>query len=503
MKIFLIQLPNIVTDDEARHLPPYLSVGLGIIAAVVRDHGHQVKLLDAYTEGWENRARIEGEWIEIGLAEEEIAAQIRRFQPQVVGFSVPFTSMVPRLRSLARWVKAIHPEIFVVCGGNHPTCVPAEVLNIPDVDAVVLGEAENSFPRLLQALEDGENPDNLPGIMGRSNLATDIKTHSANSVKDLDTLPLPAYDLLPLKKYFKAAGGRKIPLFSSRGCGRHCASCSMPLIFPGPTRRFSPPYISQSVRHLTEFYGVREFIFDDDGLTNDAMAAHRLFDHLRAENLRVVWTARGGVNPHILDESLLTVMRASGGKNMRLEIGSGSRRVLHRVLNKSLDLHDVEVVVSRIRAAGMTVNCEFLLGSPGTSIEEVYESLNFAWKLRSHGAEEFSFLLSTPYVGTDLRRQALALGRPVPSADPDFLSHHNLVATQDLTAMEISQIRDTAQREFNSRGLVVELGKLVGVGAKSTPKLEDRFFASVAPWPVLHQEQRKVKERERMPHERA
>ena len=495
MKVFLVQLPNVTTETEVRYMQPYLAVGLGILASVLRDDGHQVRLLDAYTEGWDNRARIEGDWIEIGLGEEEIAAQIRRFQPQVVGFSLPFTSQMPRLRSLARWVKAIHPEIYVVCGGNHPTCVPHEILTIPEVDAVVLGEGERSFSRLLQALEVDQSFDDLPGLAYRSK-SSGVIVNPAEIINDLDALPSPAYDLLPLKSYFRAVGARKIPLFASRGCTQSCASCSQPLMYPGPVRRFSPDYLSRCLRHLVEFYGVREFIFEDDGLTSEVSEATRLFDCLIAENLRISWTTRGCLNPEALDSDLLAKMRLAGGKSLRFAVGSGSRRVLHQILNKKMDLYILEETLKRAQENEFVVSCEFLLGSPGTTIEEVYETLKFAWKLRSKGVEKFSFLLSTPYVGTGLRQQALEMGLPVPPSNPDFLPHRNLVAAQDPIAMEIAQIREVAQREFNSRGLVLELGRLVGVGAKSAPKVEERIFASVAPWPVLKVAQPPSRERE-------
>jgi magnesium-protoporphyrin IX monomethyl ester (oxidative) cyclase len=484
VKIFLIQPPNIVSETEARRMPPYLAVGLGTLAAVLRDEGHQVRLLDAYTEGWENRARIEGDWIEIGLPEEEIAALIRRFRPQVVGFSVPFTSQMPRLRSLARWVKAIHPEIFVICGGNHPSCVPEEVLAIPEVDVVIQGEADRTLPQLLSALEEAKSFASLPGAAFRGDSGSVI-ANSPAIITDLDTLPLPAYDLLPLKKYFKAAGGRKIPIFASRGCGIPCAAYSSISTSSESVRAFSPDYLCQAMRHLVEFYGVREFYFDDDGLFYQAENARRFLDRLRVENLRASWSARGGVRPAILDDELLRLMRLAGGRNLNIAVGSGSRRVLSTILKKKLDLYLLEEAVSRAIAIDFQISCDFLLGLPGETVEEVFETLNFAWKLRSRGVEDFSFEFSIPYVGTELRRQALALGCVLPPSNPDFPPHHYMIPASDNAAMEIAQIRDTAQREFSSRGLVIELGRLVGVGVPPAARVEERIFSSVAPWPAI------------------
>ncbi|HEX7344631.1 MAG TPA: cobalamin-dependent protein, partial [bacterium] len=79
-----------------------MALGLASLAAILREAGHDVRLLDAYTEGWDHRGLMEEGVVEIGLPEEEIASQIRRFQPQVVGFGVTFGAQLPRLVSLAR-----------------------------------------------------------------------------------------------------------------------------------------------------------------------------------------------------------------------------------------------------------------------------------------------------------------------------------------------------------------------------------------------------------------
>jgi hypothetical protein len=238
------------------------------------------------------------------------------------------------------------------------------------------------------------------------------------------------------------------------------------------------------MRHLAEYYGVREFIFDDHGLFSDTAFIGRLCDRLISERLNIHWIARGDVAPEVLDDALLMRMRQAGGRELRFNIGSGSRRVLHNVLKKKLDLYILEEAIARAVVIGFEVSCEFLLGLPGESLEEVYETLNYAWKLRSRGVETFSFLMSTPYIGTDLRHQAVAREGSDPFSDPRLVMLSNALSPNDATR-EIARIRDTAQREFDSHGLVIELGKLVG-GVKTSQRVEERFFATVAPWPSRH-----------------
>ena len=486
MRVLLVQPSCIVSERCADRVLPFLPVGLASIASALRASGHQLKLLDALTSGWGQRWRIEGNWIEIGLPEEEIAAEIRRFRPQVVGFSVPFTTQMPRMRSLANWVKAIHPEIFVVCGGNHPSAAPEDTLAVPEVDVVVLGEGEEIFPRLLARLERGQSYQRMDGIAYRKENGVVSNRPNPHFIENLDSLPLPAYDLIPVKAFFKISGKRGIPLFTSRGCGKPCTFCSFGRVHGTTVRRKSTGNIIKEMKHLVEFYGVREFFFDDDNLFSDREAAEQLLSGIVAENLRIQWTARNGVDPAALDEIILAKVMESGGKRLHFSPESGSRRVLNSILEKPVDLFILEHAIARSLEAGLKVSCHFTIGHPGETLEEVYETLNFAWKLRSLGVDDFDFSLAVPYAGTGLRAKAENMGCILPHPEPMYMPHEGCLSTDEITAEEMVRIRDTAEREFNSRGLVVGLKQKVAPGKKIPHAPEDRFFYTVAPQPRTH-----------------
>lgn len=488
MRVFLIQPANIVSEAWAKKVTPFLPLGLASIASALQQDGHQVKILDAYTEGWESRGRIRGHgnWVEIGLTEEEIAMRIRRFQPQVVGFSVPLTTQMPRLRSLARWVKAIHPEIFVICGGNHPSAVPHELLAIPDVDAVVLGEGEPTFPYVLRRLARGKGFTQIKGLAYRDQNGSPIIQPFRDYDEPLDSFPLPAYDLLPLKEYFKATGGRRMPFFTSRGCSNSCSFCSSRHVFGQKTRCWSTDYLVKHIRHLVEYYGVQELFIEDDGLVSDPPRAHAFFDALSGENLGIQWTARGGVDPGHLSEDLLAKIKRAGGRRIYFPPSSGSRRVLRSLLNKRLDLYRLEMAAKDSLRVGLKVSCQFILGSPGETLEEVYETLNFAWKLRSFGVDDVQFSLATPFVGTELRNRAEQLGCVLPLSEPAFTPFDGCVSTPDFSSEEIVRIRNSAESDFSGHGLIPGLSRLVSVGHSRRPRRvqEERFFPSLAPQPV-------------------
>lgn len=484
MRVLLVQPSCIVTERSHNKLHPYLPIGLGYLAASLRVAGHQVEILDTLTEGWENRGRIEGNLIEIGLKEEDVAAAIRRFRPQVVGFSVPFITQMVRLRSLSRWVKAIHPEIFVICGGSHATADPYEILEIPEVDLVVLGEGEAVLPNLLNRIEHSGQIERLEGIAYRNRTGGIVVSPLKNTVEKLDSLPAPAYDLLPLKKYFKIMGKRCIPLFTSRGCGQSCVFCNTNKIFGGKTRYESPAIIVEHMRFLLEYYGVREFYFDDDRLFSNKEHLHDFLTKLQHANLKLQWTGRGGVDPNFIDEHVLAQVKKTGGKRLHFAPGSGSRRVLKKFLQLPLDLYSLEKAVARTIEAGIGVTCHFIIGTPGETLEEVFDTLNFAWKLRSMGVDEFHFSIATPFPGSKMRSIAQEMECLQIHPDTALTTYEATLSSSEISADEIRQIRDTAEREFTTRGLIVNLSRKVVPWYKENMKLEDRFFPSVAPQPA-------------------
>jgi hypothetical protein len=112
--------------------------------------------------------------------------------------------------------------------------------------------------------------------------------------------------------------------------------------------------------------------------------------------------------------------------------------------------------------------------------------LNFAWKLKSLGVSEFGFSLAVPYPGTKLRKAAEAGRYSLPQAEALYTPHDGCISSAQLPADQLLQIRDTAEREFNTNGLVLNLTQRVAPRRRLPRMLEDRIFASVAPEPTFY-----------------
>jgi radical SAM superfamily enzyme YgiQ (UPF0313 family) len=209
MRVFLLYPP---VSREERYSSKIGSAGgsqipLGIycIAAYLRDRGHAVNVVD-------------GE----GLSYEEVMRDLHGFSPDWVGISST-TVAFHRAVEIAKEIKKT--GVPIVLGGPHVTSNPQHAMSFPCFDYGVRGEGELPAERLL----GGENPSTIEGISWRDGDLVVVNKPSKR-IQDLDTLPLPAYDLIPnIDKYtptpFNYKATPVVTVNTSRGCPYECTFC--------------------------------------------------------------------------------------------------------------------------------------------------------------------------------------------------------------------------------------------------------------------------------------
>ena len=147
MNILLIQPPITIKHGEVFGVTQPL--GLAYLASVAEQNGHNVKILDTIVEGYYSRYH-ENKLVRIGLSWDSIQKEIQMFHPDLVGISCPFTLMDKEMRTLASLVKTIYPDVPVVVGGAHPSSMPEDVIQDPNIDFLVIGEGEMAFLDLIK-----------------------------------------------------------------------------------------------------------------------------------------------------------------------------------------------------------------------------------------------------------------------------------------------------------------------------------------------------------------
>lgn len=257
----------------------YPPLGLMYVAAGIRQHSS-------------HRPHIWDLCLEDTLSEDGIRQGIRSRQPDVVGiYATSFTLWEAKL--VARIAKSVRKDLPVLVGGPHVSLYPRETLAFDCVDYLVRGEADFITPALLDCIEKGSQPDTIPGVGYVRN--GQFMLNPEGPRLDLETLPLPARDLTPYRKYYSVLGSEKIAttIMSSRGCAFHCSFCYQP--YGREVRWRSPQNLCRELQECLTL-GIREFFFFDENFTLNARWAQQVCDEILARNMNISFAVRSRVD---------------------------------------------------------------------------------------------------------------------------------------------------------------------------------------------------------------
>lgn len=468
--VLLINPPVLLEKDNIG-VDVFQPLGLAYIGAILRQDGYPVSILDAAALGWQNIRSFDSRRDYNGLDFESIANEIRSKRPRVVGITNNFTVQKDAAFKVASVVKEIDRDIVVILGGSHVTIRPEECIQDPDVDFAVLGEAELTVVELLGKISAEATREELRSVKGIGfqeggrPYVTDPRPFNNN----LDDLPYPARDLLPMPIYFEASRSKRAnrdmdrpwaSVITSRGCPFKCNFCSIHLTMGRPFRYRSPENVVGELKELIDKYGVQQIDFEDDNLTCDNRRMDRICDLIVENNLKFEWYTPNGVRADTLDENLLRKMRRSGCRELWFAPESGSQRVVNEIIEKRINLKVIERMVELCTKVGISSNCFFILGFPGESREEVWQTISFAKRLSQLGADNFMFSIATPLYGTRLYEDAKAKGMLNEGDDASLAYGTPHLKNLNLTSEELVRIRRSALAENKKLFMVNSLRKL-------------------------------------------
>ena len=443
--------PRDFSSDQVR-ISPFFPLGLAYLAAaLIADDVADVAVLDALVEGDINDPQEEHDLIRFGLSDSEIERRLLEKNPDVVGVSCLFAAQETDAVNICRIAKKTNPKIVTVLGGVHPGTRSHKLLEEhPEVDYIVLGEGEQTFKELITNLD---NPGTVSGVAFLDN-GQYRATARKQFLENLDSLPFPARNLFPMRKYLDLAtphsGFKNIPftqMITSRGCSARCTFCALGNHWGNRQRKRSAGNVLDEITHLVETYGIREIHFEDDNLTADRQRAVELFTGLTNRFSGLTWTVPTGMAVFSLDDELLRKMRDSGCYSVSLAIESGSQWVLSKLMRKPVKLERVPGLVRKLRELGMESRGFFILGYPGETMETMRQTIDYARSLELDWAH---FFVAAPLPGTEMFRQCIEKGyMKEEDFDPVRSFHRAVISTPEFTPGDVETLREEAIIDVN------------------------------------------------------
>lgn len=438
-RILVVHPPVSIAKDFIDY-PYFADLGAVQVAAVLRERGHEVRLVDAYAlEGsglsWRNDGRAH-----LGATVDEVVDAIgdASFDAAVVSYT-PFHRPPRRddvLAALLERLRARAPIVLADCYQSGQHYVEADgravLAAYPEVSAWVKYEAEIALPALLasgsiEGAHHGEAP-------------------------DLDALPFPAWDLVDLDAHdrFRARviaslgrgrwafpiDGRTLPLVTSRGCPFRCVHCSSnPGLREGEAktqRRYGEARLRDYLSTLVRDHGATRLAVLDE-LVNVNERHFDAFLEIVTE-LDVSFDVPNGMRADYLEPRHLARMRGRV-TTVSVSAESGVQRVVDEVVRKQLDLAEIVRAAETAWRAGVPLMVHYMIGLPGETPAEMNDTLDFAFDLWDRFRAWPAVQFATPLPGT-----ALARGRALPVVD-DWGPHFQTAPSQPDALADAATLR--------------------------------------------------------------
>lgn len=312
--------------------------------------------------------------------------ELKRASPQAIGLSVTYRSQVLPAVTLALLCKRWLPGVPVILGGSMVSRWYDGIEAAPEIfaccDHLVAFEGESALVGLLAVFEGGGDLDAVPNLVFRRDGRV-VKT--ATACEDVDSLPTPDYDGLPLDAYL--APRPVFLLATSRGCyWRRCSFCSVSPSTRARYRTRRPDLVQADMATLVARHGTRCISLADDCVSPSTLRA--LAALLRRRGPRVSWQCETRFE-RALDSELLEELAAAGCRNLIFGLESYSPRVL-ALMDKGVRHADVARILAGCRRAGIAFNLQFFFGFPGETAEDAAATEEFVAG-QMHGAATFSF----------------------------------------------------------------------------------------------------------------
>ncbi len=377
VRICLVNPPVIGVMEPWYDTPDFGRTGLAYLAGYLRHFASvEIKIIDAKFERLDFAQTIK---------------RIVDFNPDIVGFTA-FTNEIKPAAYTATKIKQALSSCITVIGGVHVTAIPKETLmEFFAFDIGVIGEGEQTLLELCNAVAIGGSYRDIAGVIYREEGRLVITPPRAR-IADQDSIPFPAWDLLPPAKTYY--------IQSERGCPFSCIFCMNPN--GKVARKRSVSNVIDEINLLISTFKPNRISFGDELFSVDMERAKNLIDAIKVNKIgeKVKWDVQTHV--HYVDYEMFLQFKAANVDRVELGIETGDAESL-RKMGKGTNLGKIFAAIEAGKKAGVNIGTFFLLGQPNETLKSLQSTVDLAVKLNPTLP---MFGLMTPYPGTEVAKMA-------------------------------------------------------------------------------------------------
>jgi anaerobic magnesium-protoporphyrin IX monomethyl ester cyclase len=314
------------------------------------------------------------DFIDMTFINEYVEMDEKLKKADVIAFTCTSPSLHWHIKNAVEYVRSVNPKATFISGGSHSTLSSPEVLSL-GFDYAFQGEAEISFPEFLRALDGNGDPRKVRGLAYMED-GKCIINERADVVKDLDTIPFPARDLLNYEGYVQK-DLTEYGMVSLRGCPYNCLYCQPTIkILFGKVRKRSAKNVADEVESVIKMrgQGIRIYFKDETMGLHGAKWFCEFRDEIKTRKLDFTWHCNTRVNT--VTEEMLEAMADSGCICISFGVESGSEKILS-FYDKTIKLDQTKNAFKLCHKYGIEPTANVMLGAP----EETLEDLEKTYKL--------------------------------------------------------------------------------------------------------------------------
>jgi len=423
----------------------------GLLASFIREHGYEVKILDADADN---------------LSPQQTAERIAKCNPllatiivQGANPSASSTPKMPAASDILKLLKRKAPNIKTLIGGLHPSALPERTSRETGANFVCEGEGFYTILGLLEWIKSGYRTDSryINGLWYmKDNL---IFTSPRQELLQQNELPPVAWDLLDMPKYHAHNWhcldviDKRSPyavIYTSLGCPYDCHFCQIKQLYSGkPGIRFrKPEEVIKEIDLLVNKYGVRHIKVMDELFTINEKQVARICDPIIEQGYDLNMWAYARVDR--VSKPMLEKMKRAGINWLAYGIESASELSLEGV-GKHFTKETIDTAVEATREADINIIGNFIFGLPDDDLKSMQATLDMA---KEYNFEYVNFYPCFAYPGSKLYEDAISQGLPLPETWDGYapLGYETLpLPTKSLPAASVLAFRDSAFKEYFSR----------------------------------------------------